>query len=441
MTPALAAAGPGSATGEAQQVIPTVFRWEHGGNQVYITGTFNNWSRKVPMHRSGNDFVYIQSLPTGKHAYKFVVDDEWRFAPDQPTVADTAGNINNMIDLANFIPEEEAAPPARKDSLPHIPYGHALPDEDEYSKEPPLLPPHLRQIILNAPSPDVSDSLRLPMPQSVTLNHLYETAIKDGLMVQAITQRYRRKFVSTVFYTMMPLASASMQAAAAPQAAATPTVPLNLPQPPPGATAATSAGPRAGMGMAMIPPAVPPPAAMTALAGPTAAQQQQMMMQQQRQQAQPQQPQPQQYGGPPPTAYSGSHYTAAAPPPLHPTHTQMGYGGSAGYGPSPSHYQQQQGGGGPYQPPPSVHAPPAVSGGGGGGGHPPGAFASTHRHGSGPHISPIHATGGDGSGGGAHGQGISPTAVMSGGGGSTAYAYAAAVAAAYSQAGGPNPYG
>lgn len=44
------------------QLVPTVFRWEHGGRQVYITGTFNNWEKQIPMHRSGNDFTYIHSL-------------------------------------------------------------------------------------------------------------------------------------------------------------------------------------------------------------------------------------------------------------------------------------------------------------------------------------------------------------------------------------------
>eukprot|EP00968_Pinguiococcus_pyrenoidosus_P009080 scaffold699_cov231-Pinguiococcus_pyrenoidosus.AAC.18 len=63
--------------------VPMVFRWEHGGRQVYITGTFNNWERQIPMHRSGNDFTYIHELRRGKHAYKFVVDDEWRFAPGE----------------------------------------------------------------------------------------------------------------------------------------------------------------------------------------------------------------------------------------------------------------------------------------------------------------------------------------------------------------------
>jgi len=55
------------------------------------------------MHRSGNDFTYIHNLKKGKHAFKFIVDDEWRFAPDQPTVADIEGRINNFMDVSDFV--------------------------------------------------------------------------------------------------------------------------------------------------------------------------------------------------------------------------------------------------------------------------------------------------------------------------------------------------
>jgi len=77
-----------SAIVELEELVPTVFKWEHGGRQVFITGTFNNWESQISMHRSGNDFTYIHNLKQGKHAFKFIVDDEWRFAPDLPTVAD-----------------------------------------------------------------------------------------------------------------------------------------------------------------------------------------------------------------------------------------------------------------------------------------------------------------------------------------------------------------
>ena len=58
--------------------------------------------RKSPCIGAGNDFTYIHNLKKGKHAFKFVVDDEWRFAPDQPTVADIEGRINNFIDVTDF---------------------------------------------------------------------------------------------------------------------------------------------------------------------------------------------------------------------------------------------------------------------------------------------------------------------------------------------------
>lgn len=215
--------------------VPTVFRWEHGGRQVYITGTFNEWSRQIPMHRSGNDFTYIHNLKRGKHAFKFIVDDEWRFAPDQPTVADIEGRINNFIDVTDFKPytgdrdfekekaaseygrcrtgvegkdgaDEEPAEDADKKDMVDGPdrdgdlFTQTMPDVDEYTKEPPPLPPHLRHIILNKP-PQLQDTAALPVPQHVALNHLYCTAIRDNMMVLGITQRYKTKFVTTVYYS------------------------------------------------------------------------------------------------------------------------------------------------------------------------------------------------------------------------------------------------
>jgi hypothetical protein len=207
--------------------VPTVFRWEHGGRHVYITGTFNGWSRQIPMHRSGNDFTYIHNLKRGKHAFKFIVDDEWRYAPDQPTVADIEGRINNFIDVTAFkaytgdkdferekaaaeygvldndtvldelsATNEEAGGPDRDGEV----FSHNMPDVYDYTKEPPPLPPHLRHIILNKP-PQLQDTAALPVPQYVALNHLYCTAIRDNMMVLGITQRYKTKFVTTVYYS------------------------------------------------------------------------------------------------------------------------------------------------------------------------------------------------------------------------------------------------
>tara|TARA_A100001015_G_scaffold307656_1_gene403926 strand:- start:3516 stop:4292 length:777 start_codon:yes stop_codon:yes gene_type:complete len=187
-------------------VVPTVFRWEHGGRNVYITGTFNNWERQIPMHRSGNDFSYVHNLKRGKHAYKFIVDDEWRYAPDQPTVADMEGRTNNFIDVSEFIPytgDINFFQKSKERKIDESEYGQVIPDIDDYTKEPPALPPHLRLIILNK-APPSPDPLALPSPQHVSLNHLYCTAIKDGMMVLGVTQRYRSKHMTLVFYSVMP---------------------------------------------------------------------------------------------------------------------------------------------------------------------------------------------------------------------------------------------
>jgi 5'-AMP-activated protein kinase, regulatory beta subunit len=133
----------------ANDVVPMVFRWEHGGRNVYITGTFNGWSKQCPMHRSGNDFTYIANLTRGKHAYKFVVDDEWRFAPDQLTVADVEGNVNNFVDVSDFQSLSDFDFTETVKDADENQYGRFIPDIDEYTKEPPPLPPHLRHIILN----------------------------------------------------------------------------------------------------------------------------------------------------------------------------------------------------------------------------------------------------------------------------------------------------
>mmetsp|Transcript_2478 Transcript_2478/g.2876 ORF Transcript_2478/g.2876 Transcript_2478/m.2876 type:complete len:296 (+) Transcript_2478:246-1133(+) len=192
--------------------VPMVFRWEGGGKNVYITGTFNKWKEKIPMHRSGNDFTYIHELQKGKHAFKFIVDDEWRFAPEQPTVADNMGFINNFVDLTDFDRSfaDSTKPLVTYDSVvDDAKYDDEYaPDPDDpqwYTKEPPNLPPHLRNIILNAKGSNTPERPNaMQTPQHVTLNHLYCSAIKDNLMVLGVTQRFRKKFITTVFYSPLP---------------------------------------------------------------------------------------------------------------------------------------------------------------------------------------------------------------------------------------------
>uniref|UniRef100_G1Q9J5 5'-AMP-activated protein kinase subunit beta-1 n=1 Tax=Myotis lucifugus TaxID=59463 RepID=G1Q9J5_MYOLU len=80
-----------------QQARPTVIRWSEGGKEVFISGSFNNWSAKIPMIKSHNDFVAILDLPEEEHQYKFFVDGQWVHDPSEPVVTSQLGTINNLI--------------------------------------------------------------------------------------------------------------------------------------------------------------------------------------------------------------------------------------------------------------------------------------------------------------------------------------------------------
>jgi len=84
------------------QDVNTVFRWNYGGNEVYVTGTFTNWENHVKLQKAGNEFSAILALPKGVHRYKFIVDDEWRFSPDDNNSPDENGYINNIIDTSDY---------------------------------------------------------------------------------------------------------------------------------------------------------------------------------------------------------------------------------------------------------------------------------------------------------------------------------------------------
>lgn len=81
-------------------------------------------------------------------------------------------------------------------------YAQDIPDRRVFEKtaQPPVLPPHLLQVILNKDTPISCDPNVLPEPNHVMLNHLYALSIKDGVMVLSATHRYRKKYVTTLLY-------------------------------------------------------------------------------------------------------------------------------------------------------------------------------------------------------------------------------------------------
>lgn len=192
----------GAAAEEAQResaVVPTVLQWSQGGHSVYVTGSFNAWGERIPLRRaSGNDCVVCLNLLPGTYQYKFIVDNEWRFAADQPTVRDEMGNINNCITVEdqNIFMREEQPSGFFNDNL----YTQALPDEITMAKEPPQAPTHLWCLPLNFPTLQehhCAGTTLLP-PLGVTITHLMVSDAAHTSTI-SVSQRVRHKYITLVF--------------------------------------------------------------------------------------------------------------------------------------------------------------------------------------------------------------------------------------------------
>ncbi|KAL7240505.1 hypothetical protein ACSBR2_006202 [Camellia fascicularis] len=53
----------------------------------------------MPLQTSGKDFTIMEVLPSGVFQFKFIVDGQWRYAPDMPWAQDETGNAYNILDL------------------------------------------------------------------------------------------------------------------------------------------------------------------------------------------------------------------------------------------------------------------------------------------------------------------------------------------------------
>lgn len=192
------------------QALPTVFRWDGGGKQVFISGTFNSWKTKIPMVKSQEKFTTIVELPEGQHQYKYCVDGEWVHDPKEPTTNNDVGSVNNTITVkkADFEVFEALAMDSTKEAnskqisgSPPGEYSQEIPirNPQEKSSGPPILPPHLLQVILNKDTSLQCEPSLLPEPNHVMLNHLYALSIKDGVMVLSATHRYRKKYTTLLY--------------------------------------------------------------------------------------------------------------------------------------------------------------------------------------------------------------------------------------------------
>ncbi|KAG8636577.1 sucrose nonfermenting 4-like protein isoform X3 [Manihot esculenta] len=88
---------------EAGGVAGTVlmrFVWPHGGQSVFLSGSFYRWARLVPMspmEGCPTIFQAVCSITPGYHQYKFLVDGEWKHDERQSCSTSECGVVNTVL--------------------------------------------------------------------------------------------------------------------------------------------------------------------------------------------------------------------------------------------------------------------------------------------------------------------------------------------------------
>jgi len=173
------------------------------------------WKR-FPMSRSEDNYFAVVELAPGAHKFRFQIGDQTRVDVSQLTAPDP--NSSNQQEPCNIV-HVSADLMNTKDDDDLIDdgtgWGQVEVAFDETRKYPPMLPPHLRYTPLNTPPTQVrcmnNGSLNvsnastllepehLPLPLSVTINHVYFQKREDHV-VTGITTRYCNKFTTIAYY-------------------------------------------------------------------------------------------------------------------------------------------------------------------------------------------------------------------------------------------------
>jgi len=194
-----------ASAGQEQDKISVVFTWTHGGQNVFLAASFNGWREQIPMVRSGNEFSVVRDLPKGVHQYKFIVDDHWRYAPDQPKTQDGQGNMNNVCDISNY--HHFQVEVDRDDVCPR--FSHNIPDPNDYIQDAPAMPTVLGKSHFCAvpPRPQAAGGGQPPhVPPHSLCDHVYvRQGWDDGSHTAVVvSHRHGRKYSTTVFVARNP---------------------------------------------------------------------------------------------------------------------------------------------------------------------------------------------------------------------------------------------
>ncbi|ESR59642.1 hypothetical protein CICLE_v10016186mg [Citrus x clementina] len=189
-----------AASNPLEKGVPTIITWNYGGNEVAVEGSWDNWTSRRILHRSGKDHSILLVLPSGVYHYKFIVDGDWRYIPDLPFVADELGGVCNLLDVHSCVPEIlDSVAEFEAPASPESSYSQALPSEEDCAKEPLTVPSQLHLTLLGTENSDEASSSK---PKHVVLNHVF---VDDGwksksVVALGLTHRFQSKYVTVVLY-------------------------------------------------------------------------------------------------------------------------------------------------------------------------------------------------------------------------------------------------
>jgi hypothetical protein len=183
--------------------VPLMFHWDHGGKEVILMTSMDDWKKQYRMIPDCGDFYAILEGPPGIHTYRFVVDGNWHCAPDQPYIKESEGCYSNYITVNR--PSLESL-----DDVESNPFTQSLERGDRFSPllQPPLIPAHfiaaMRDVDYFKHSEEVKHAIHV-----TSINHLFHTDIESagggsGAKVFSLTDRYEDKLYTTVYYTVPP---------------------------------------------------------------------------------------------------------------------------------------------------------------------------------------------------------------------------------------------
>ncbi|TQS34987.1 hypothetical protein Golomagni_04607, partial [Golovinomyces magnicellulatus] len=122
-----------------------IFTWEHPADEVYVTGTFDDWSKSERLEKTNTIFakrVFLTNV-SEKIYYKFVVDGNWITDHTAPQEKDESGNLNNVLTADRIIIQTFDSIGTMSGVTPEsssVPLAAAVPLEKGKKKEPDTLP-------------------------------------------------------------------------------------------------------------------------------------------------------------------------------------------------------------------------------------------------------------------------------------------------------------